>query len=489
MNVLLIDIDSLRADHLGCYGYPRPTTPTIDALAETGWRFERSYVSDAPCQPSRTALATGRFGFQNGVVAHGGRRAEPYNTSAERVQEPDPATRHWFHALERAGWRTASISSFASRHAAWWYLAGLRDWHSSGKDGMETGDEVVAQAIDWLRHHGDDAPWCLHVNLWDPHTPYRAPVAPELRRTPAPMWLDEERLAAQRASFGPLSAQDAMGLWFPGQRVHERPGVPQELRTLADVAAWIDAYDDGVRFADAQLGRLLAHLDAGGWRDETLIVVTADHGENLGEHNLYGDHQTADHPTTRVPWLMSHPTLAEPRVWQALHYQFDLAATILELLGVEVPSRWDAQSAWVPLREGRDEGRAELVLSQMAWSCQRALRWDDWLLLRTYHPGLKDLAPVALYDVSSDPHQTRDLAGERPDLVRHGLARLRTWTEAQRARNPHGEDPMATVLAEGGPSLARGHESWYAERLRATGRADQVERMRAAARPFPAEPS
>ncbi len=484
MNVLLVDIDSLRADHLGCYGYPRPTSPNIDALAERGWRFEGCYVSDAPCLPSRTALATGRFGFGNGVVAHGGRRAEPYGTSADRIQEPDPATRHWFHALERAGWRTASISSFASRHAAWWFLAGLRDWHSSGKDGMETADEVVDVAIDWLTRHGRDAPWCLHVNLWDPHTPYRAPVSQEVRRVPAPVWIDEQRLAAHRASFGPLSAQDPMAVWFPGQLAFERPGVPRELRTLADVAAWIDAYDDGVRFADEQLGRLLEHVGALGERDDTLIVATADHGENLGEHNLYGDHQTVDHPTTRVPWVMAHPSLGAPRAFGALHYQFDLGATVLQLLGVEVPPRWDARGAWPALREGRDEGRSELVLSQMAWSCQRSVRWEDWQLIRTYHAGLKDLPPVALYDVARDPHLVRDLSAEQPRVVSDGLARLEQWTAAQRARNPRGEDPMETVLAEGGPSLARGHEAWYAERLRATGRADQVERMLAAGRAY-----
>ena len=81
----------------------------------------------------------------------------------------------------------------------------------------------------------------------------------------------------------------------------------------------------------------------------------------------------------------------------------------------------------------------------------------------------------------------RDLAAEQPALVADGLARLAQWTEAQRARNPHGEDPRLTVLAEGGPSLARGHEAWYAERLRAPGRDDQVERMLAAGRSYAAE--
>jgi choline-sulfatase len=482
MNILLVDIDSLRADHLGCYGYPRPTSPTIDALAARGWRFEGCYVSDAPCQPSRTAFATGRFGFLNGVVAHGGRRAEPYSTSAERVQEPDPATRHWFHALERAGWNTVSCSSFASRHAAWWYLAGLREWHNSGKDGMERADEVVDTALAFLDRHGREGPWCLHVNVWDPHTPYRAPASPELAEHPVPMWIDEERLAAHRASFGPLSAQDPMALWFPGQLAFERPGVPQELRDLDDVRAWIAAYDDGVRFADEQVGRIVARLEALGLLDDTLVIVTADHGENLGETNLYGDHQTADEATVRVPWIMAHPSLGAPRVERGLHYQFDLAATALQMAGVEVPRAWDARGSWSELREGRPAGREALVVSQMAWSCQRAVRWGPWLYLRTYHPGLKDLPPEALFEVARDPHQQHDRAAERPDLVREGRERLAAWTAAMLERNPDGEDPMETVLAEGGPSLARGHERWYEERLRATGRADVVERMRRAGR-------
>jgi choline-sulfatase len=483
VNVLLVDIDSLRADHLGCYGYPRPTSPHIDALAARGWRFDGCYVSDAPCQPSRTAFASGRFGFGNGVVAHGGRRAEPYNTSAARVQAPDPATRHWFHALERAGWHTASVSSFASRHAAWWYLAGLRTWLNPGKDGMETADEVVDLALDWLDRHARAAPWCLHVNLWDPHTPYRAPIDAALRAQAAPAWLTEERIAAQRASFGPLSAQDGMGLWFPSQLEHERPGVPDEIRNLGDAAAWTDAYDDGVRFADAQLGRVLARLDQLGVLDDTLVVVTADHGENLGESNLYGDHQTADHPTTRVPWVMANPALGAARVERGLHYQFDLGATVLQLLGIGVPAAWDARGVWPALRDGSSAGRNELVISQMAWSCQRAVRWERWLLVRTYHPGLKDLPPLALFDVESDPHQTRNLAAERPDLVADGSARLDAWTAEQRTRNPEGEDPMDTVIEEGGPSLARGHEAWYEARLRATGRANLLERMRGSARP------
>jgi choline-sulfatase len=484
MNVLLLDVDSLRADHLGAYGYGRATSPHLDALASRGWRFERCYVSDAPCQPSRTAFATGRFGFGTGVVAHGGRRAEPYNTSAKRIQAPDPATRHWFHALERAGWHTASVSSFASRHAAWWYLAGLNTWLNSGKDGMETADEVVDTAVDWLERHGAETPWCLHVNLWDPHTPYRAPSSGAFGNDPIPAWLTKDLITQQRDSFGPLSARDGMGLWFPDQLRFERPGVPAEIRDLADFRAWIDAYDDGVAFADAQIGRLLARLRGLGLESDTLVVLTSDHGENLGESNLYGDHQTADHATTRVPWIMAHPSLGAPRVERGLHYQFDLTATVLEMLGVGVPEAWDARSAWQDLASGRAAGRDALVLSQMAWSCQRAVRWDDWLLIRTFHPGLKNLPPLALFDVTNDPHQTSDLRLDVPAVVDEGLRHLARWMEERLAQNPEGRDPMQTVIEEGGPSLARGHEGWYEDRLRETGRAHAVAHMLESARPY-----
>jgi len=171
MRILFVDIDSLRSDHLGCYGYARDTSPTIDALAADGIRFDRCYVSDAPCLPSRTAWATGRFGVHSGVVAHGGARAEPFNTSRQRVQDPDPDFLHWFQVLERAGHRTASISPFPDRHAAWWYVAGLRDWHNTGLGGMETADQITSHAVRWLEEHADEDDWVLHVNYWDTHTP------------------------------------------------------------------------------------------------------------------------------------------------------------------------------------------------------------------------------------------------------------------------------------------------------------------------------
>src|SRR5438270_2108784 len=122
MRVLYIDIDSLRPDHLGCYGYHRDTSPNIDRIAAEGVRFEHCHVSDAPCLPSRTALFTGRFGIHNGVINHGGVAADPYIDGAGRRFRSTLGNTSWMRCLRQAGVKTATVSPFGERHSAWhWY--------------------------------------------------------------------------------------------------------------------------------------------------------------------------------------------------------------------------------------------------------------------------------------------------------------------------------------------------------------------------------
>jgi arylsulfatase A-like enzyme len=183
----------------------------------------------------------------------------------------------------------------------------------------------------------------------------------------------------------------------------------------------------------------------------------------------------------------------------ALHYQTDLAATIIELAGGQVPALWDgcsivggvstrrgSRDGDIPPTTSRDgdvpptmlgKGRSFLVCGNCAWSCQRSVRWDDWLLLRTYHDGLKDLPPVLLFSVADDPHLTRDLAPARHDLVHAGLARLHHWETDMMSTSESDVDPLWTVIREGGPYHTRGRLAAYCERLRATGRAHHAESL------------
>ncbi len=146
MRFVYFDIDTLRPDHLGCYGYGRPTSPAIDSLAAEGTVFEHVYASDTPCLPSRTALSTGQFGIRNGAVNHGGVATDPFPEGAARRFQTAAARHSWMSALREVGFWTASISTFAERHSAYHFDAGFNECHNLGTRGLETADQVAAVA-------------------------------------------------------------------------------------------------------------------------------------------------------------------------------------------------------------------------------------------------------------------------------------------------------------------------------------------------------
>ena len=151
MRILYLDIDTLRPDHLGCYGYHRDTSPAIDRLARDGVRFQNVYASDAPCPPSRTALFSGRYGIHTGVVDHGGVAADFFIEGPGRGFRSALGDTCWMSGLRGRGYWTATISPFAERHSAWWFCAGFREVVNTGRHGNEIADDVEPVAMDWLK--------------------------------------------------------------------------------------------------------------------------------------------------------------------------------------------------------------------------------------------------------------------------------------------------------------------------------------------------
>ncbi len=479
MRILYIDIDSLRADHLGCYGYERNTSPNIDSLAARGVRFAHNYTSDAPCLPSRSALFSVRFGIHNGVVGHGGTAGSPFIQGPSRGFRDRFGITSWMSTMRSAGYRTATVSTFGERHSAWHWYAGFNEVINHGTGGMERADEVYPYAERWLRQHAGEDNWFLHVNFWDPHTPYRTPEAygNPFASDPAPSWLTQEILDAQRNSFGPHSAREVSG-YGPSKNPARWPRTLDEIRTPEDYKFWIDNYDTGIRYADDHVGRIRDVLQELGILEDTLIIVSADHGENQGELNVYGDHQTADLPTCRIPLIISGPGVRAGHVDEALHYHLDLPPTLLEWMGREAPAGWDGRSYASALTDGGTSGgHPYIVVSQMAWACQRSVRFDHWLLVRTYDPGLKDFPPVMLFDIAQDPHETKNVAEDYPEVRDRGLALLEEWHARQMSTSPAGVDPLWTVMREGGSFHTRAQLDAYCERLRNTGRAELANRL------------
>ena len=489
MNILLIDIDTLRPDHLGCYGYKRNTSPNIDAIAQEGVLYTDYYCSDAPCLPSRSALMTGRFGIHTGIVGHGGTAAEMRSSGSDRGMQD----RCMFHnlpaVLKRAGYFTASISSFPERHGAWWFHAGFNETYDiPNKRGLEIANEVSPTALDWLERNKSRDNWFLHVHYWDPHTPYRTPLSEGEPFAdailPQEEWMNESLLKEQREKeVGQHTPREVSG-YAPDTD----PALPRylgEIKDMSDFRKNINGYDTGVWYADKHVGYLIEKLKEMGVYEDTAIIITADHGESLGEGGAYDEHGMADHIVTHIPMIIKWPGGAKGAISHGFHYNLDLLPSLIDLLGgvkepkvrikingKPLPALYDGESYADTVLTGKDGGREYLVVSQCCHICQRGVRFGKWMYLRNYHDGYHLLPDDELYDVEADPHKLNNLAEQNPQVCWQGSYILEHWLAEQMQKQVYDaqNDPMWTVIAEGGPFHCKGNLEEYCQRLEATDR-------------------
>nr|MBC8453758.1 sulfatase [PVC group bacterium] len=388
MRVIMLDLDTLRPDHLGCYGYKRNTSPNIDRIACAGTRFDNYYVSDAPCLPSRASLVSGQFGIHHGAVGHGGTCADMRLEGEPRGFRTEMAGNSLWSIFRQAGMSTCTISPFAERHSSYWFLAGFNEMHNHiGKGGNESAEEITPTVLKWLDGNAENDDWFLHINYWDPHTPYRAPkeFGNPFKNDSIPEWLTEEVHSEHTRLAGPHSARDN-GM-YSGAANPDFPRMINDVKDMEQLRNCIDGYDCGIRYMDEHIGRILDFLEEKGILEDTAIIVTSDHGENFGELGIYSEHATADHTTCRIPMIIKWPGMKAGYVDNAFHYNIDLAPTLAEIFGIKPWDKWDGQSYTATLQDGSENGRDELIISQCAHVCQRSVRWNNWLYIKTYHDG------------------------------------------------------------------------------------------------------
>lgn len=487
MRILYIDLDALTPSHLGCYGYPRNTSPTIDAVAAEGVRCNNVYASDAPCLPSRTAFYSGRFGIHTGVVGHGETAADP------KPQGPGRGFHDWFveqglaTQLQKAGFHTAMISPFGQRHSAHHFYAGFHEMHNTGKYGNESAEQVMPTVKKWFGDNAADDNWFLHINFWDIHTDYRVPAeyGDPLADEPIPDWLvDRELIKRHWKKTGPHSAQD-IGMYGPGNP-EKFPRTVDAIDSVEKMKHWITGYDTAIRYVDDQIKWMIDQLKEAGVYDETAIIISADHGENQGELGIYGEHGTADEATCRIPMVVKWPGGKAGHVDEGLHYHLDWAPTMMDLLGRARCPIWDGRSYAEVIIDGVHAGREDLVISQCCHVCQRSVRWDKWLYIRTYHDGFHLFPRDMLFDLDADPHEQANLAEQHPAVVHEGAWRLENWHSEQMWKmaktRPDVVDPLWTVILDGGPHHAPHADGQtlpkYLERLEETDRAEGADELR-----------
>ena len=458
MRILYIDIDSLRPDHLGCYGYDRPTSPNVDQVAAEGARFTHVYVSDAPCLPSRASLFSARFGVQNGVVSHNG--PGQWMRYAGEGHFHDPRAPMWMRFLQQEGWNTVSFSGFAQRHIAWWFTAGFTEFYGNKlPGGLESADDVNDLVEPWLQEHASDDDWFLHVNYWDVHHPYRAPDEYWDRVQSGgdgPDFPDDETIKEHnRTHYGPRTARD----WGPDELQNPRfrkmmeqmrkrfPRMRTDIPDREALMQFIDGADAGMAYVDDCIGRLLEILREQGVDGETAIIISSDHGESIGEQGMYFEHGNASEGTLHIPLIIRWPGVTDtPTVSDGLQYHLDLPPTVLDLLGYEVPEDWSGASFAPALRGDAWEGRDHVVCGTGIWTFQRCVRTPDHLFIRTLHSGNYNLDPASLFHMGDDPNQTNNLIDSEPHIAAHHDHLLADWWHENCSGPDSVRDPFQSMM-------------------------------------------
>jgi arylsulfatase len=431
MKMMYVVIDTLRADHLGCYGYHRHTSPRLDAVAEEGVLFESAYPTDVPTQPYYTSVFTGQRGIRSGVVSH------------SPTEDIPGSTPYLSEAFASEGYETGAVSTlfFMKRYFARGFhtyvnpVAGDR-----ARLQQVTAQEINSYAIPWLRAHCDQD-FFLFVHYWDPHGLYRPPE--ERYRT---MFYDGNPCDPHNRSLDLLEEQ----LVGPFVRRHIDTLYAGEGGRITDAEYVISQYDGEIGYVDAKLGELLDVVQELGIAEETMLIVTSDHGESMTEHGLFFDHYGVYEPTIHVPLILRWPgQLPAGRKVSALVQGIDLSVTMLEAARIKAPQTFHGQSL-LPLARGEtDKGREFIVCNQGLWQAKRAISDGRWKLIKALDNGLWPAPALELYDLEEDPAELNDVAHQEPARAAELDLRLRRWEDEQLGGRA---DPLRKIVEVGLPS-------------------------------------
>ncbi len=417
-NILLFAVDSLRADHMSCYGYDRLTTPYADRLAEEGVLFENCYSAYIPTTPAYTTIFTGMDVMTHEMVA-----LSPKGPIAGEIKLLPELLREAGYVSYRVGFGGEFFRGFDKMLG---YNEGWLAWEDRPARKAENLNEVAIPALEELARCGQ--PWMLFMRHMDPHAPYLPPPPYDrmfYTRDPTEKGLD----------MGPIrdfpNFADFHLSWMP-------PGIEDANHTIAQ-------YDGALAYEDACIQVILQRLDDLGLRESTLVVFTADHGETLYDHGCYFDHHGLYEPTLTVPLILRFPDGAGAglRVPGYVLHQ-DLTPSLLELIGqkkLAKRQKMDGKS-WVPLLEGgRVTNYSEFYLTECTWMRKRGWRTPEWKLIDALEPDFHGKPPVELYNLVEDPLENHNLAEKEPEIVRTLKDRMTRWVD-RRLKETGKPDPI-----------------------------------------------
>lgn len=402
-NILVVSLDALRADHLSCYGYDRPTSPVLDRLAAGGTRFSHAFANTHGTPPSHTTLFSSLYQETHGVdlVAEDAKQKRHHvPPEVGLVQE----------ILRNNGWRTVGVTGGGYMASEFGFARGFEEFSDRAR-GVDDGARQLADRV--CGEAADNRPVFAFLHTYEVHSPYEPP--------------DEyARLFVEREGAVEVSNEALVAIQNQAAKVLTR----EDFEYLESL------YDGEIRYTDTVLERLFSELETCGFLDGAVVIVTSDHGEEFGEHGGLLHRGTLYEELIHVPLIIAGAGVEVGVVDPALVSLIDVAPTILTVAGLPVPGVMEGRSllSRPPVASWPDQS----VFSQYG-SHLYSIRTPRWKLIDRPAVGRSEL-----FDLRRDPGETRDVAAEQPEVARKLLDELMAWRQARSRRHDH-EGPAAEI--------------------------------------------
>ena len=418
-NLILIGVDSLRADHMSLYGYPRLTSPHIDRFARGGTTYEWCFSPHIPTTSGYGAMLTGMDCFSTGLVAlrHQGDMNPGIKTLPEVLRENGYVT-------SCVGFRNVSSRGFDT-------CTDFSGWGAWEQGRSPKAENLNAVAIPELKRlAGQDKPFFLFLRHMDPHAPYLPPRPFER------MFYGGDECDPANKSLEPIYKFkpfcDFFRTWFP-------PGCTDKEYIIAQ-------YDGAVAYMDACIANIFAAVSALGLDENTLIVIDSDHGETLYDHECFFDHHGLCEPTLRVPMVFRLPgRVPAGRRIGSYTTLMNVTPTILDILGISSGIKFDGASLLPEMNGKRRAPDSEFYITECTWMRKHGWRGPQWKYIHALEPDFHFKPEVELYDLIADPEESVNLAEKEPGLVAALEERMKAWI-AKREKETGRTNPIYTNL-------------------------------------------
>lgn len=415
-NIVLLGIDSLRADHLSGYGYERLTSPHLDRFAQQGVLFENTFSAHIPTTSAYGSMLTGMDVFTTQVVAlrHKGPLREEVQTLAEILKEQG------YHTV------CVGFSGNPSSRGFDEYLD-YTAWGSWDEGRMPKAQNLNDQAIPALERlladdpstsSGQHKPFFLFLRHMDPHAPYLPPEPYER------IFYHGDECDPNNKSMEPVLAfkpfRDFLASWLP-------PGITDQEYVTAQ-------YDGSIAYMDAAIQTIFTALESRGVLDETIVAVNGDHGETLYEHDCFFDHHGIYDNVLHVPLILRYPAKlpAGQRV-SGYNQHKDLVPTLLELAEIEAGIDFDGRSLLPMIRGEVASHESEFYITECTWMRKHGWRTPQWKLILALEPDFHFKPAVELYNLVEDPQENSNVAEQNPDVVMALTSRMQAWIRQREA--------------------------------------------------------